>query len=357
MKHPGSNTERRGGCPGLGFTLIELLVVVSIIALLISILLPSLKSAREQAKTVACMATQAAIARGGATYQSEWNDWLPGSPGTSGSVLLGREVWEGNELFMPCERVQTWDWATPLGMYKHLSNNRSKRWGMLVRQLLCPSNAFLSQPFYEGQKGARDGWPNQPMVSYNTLRQYMYWPRLERTDGTDVPWGPRAPFPAAQHKIPNTTHLPQNYQPRIGRVGAPSEHVFLSDSSRFTPPDGKPDHHIVWTEDYGGGWSDGGPTLKAVGSGDDREDQNYLRAFKINPKLAPLTYRHKRGKRLGIVVAFYDGSAKWMSEKQTRFPDPWWPKGTEIPIADMNVPTLFSVFRYLTDDNTYIVPK
>lgn len=353
MKPPGSNRERSGGRPGLGFTLIELLVVVSIIALLISILLPSLRSAREQAKTVACMATQAALGRGGATYQSEWNDWLPGSPGTSGSVLLGREVWEGDERFMPGERVQTWDWATPLGMYKHLSANRSERWGMLVRELLCPSNPFLSQPYYEEEIGPRKGWPIQPMVSYNTLRQYMYWPRLERADEKDVPWGPRAPFPAAQHKIQNRTHLPQNYQPRIERVGAPSEHVFLSDSSRYTPSDGKPDHNIAWTEDYGGGWSDGGPTLKASGS----DKTNYLRAFKIKPELAPLTYRHKRGKRLGIVVVFYDGSAKWMSEKQSRFPDPWWPKGTEIPIADMNLPTFRNVFRYLTDDNKYFVPK
>lgn len=53
------------------FTLIELLVVVAIIALLISILLPSLAAAKEQARVAKCLSNLRALSQGAITYISD----------------------------------------------------------------------------------------------------------------------------------------------------------------------------------------------------------------------------------------------------------------------------------------------
>lgn len=61
-----------------GFTLIELLVVVAIIALLISILLPSLNRAREQARSVACKSNMRSIGQAFTMYGMSHNGaWPP----------------------------------------------------------------------------------------------------------------------------------------------------------------------------------------------------------------------------------------------------------------------------------------
>lgn len=61
-----------------GFTLIELLVVIAIIALLLSIIVPSLKVAREVASGAVCLNNQKGLATAWHIYQGEHNGLLVG---------------------------------------------------------------------------------------------------------------------------------------------------------------------------------------------------------------------------------------------------------------------------------------
>lgn len=69
-----------------GFTLVELLVVISIIAILLAVLIPSLQKAREIAKRTICGNQIKQIGVGMAGYASQYNDKMPFNGGITNGL-------------------------------------------------------------------------------------------------------------------------------------------------------------------------------------------------------------------------------------------------------------------------------
>ncbi len=131
----------------LGFTLIELLVVISIIALLLSILLPSLSRAREISKRVVCATNLKGIGTACKLYAAEnAGSWMvpafnADAVDQAGIRYLG-EICDVNSLL---RRRQSTTGSTRLSVtraYWMLVRSGS----VTVRQFVCPSSGDEPDP-------------------------------------------------------------------------------------------------------------------------------------------------------------------------------------------------------------------
>ena len=98
------------------FTLIELLVVVSIIALLVSILLPALGRARAAARTSVCLTNERQQGLVVAMYTADHRDFFPNSYHHSSVAgdLDNVSVWDRLEDYGPAQPGQ--DVTNPKGL-------------------------------------------------------------------------------------------------------------------------------------------------------------------------------------------------------------------------------------------------
>ncbi len=99
-----------------GFTIVELLVVISIIALLISLLLPALEEARQDANSVACLANLRSQGQMLAEYATEYKDAIPfcrNAGAIYGTQMWGASGWDtllfcNNQGISPGAFAQAW---------------------------------------------------------------------------------------------------------------------------------------------------------------------------------------------------------------------------------------------------------
>lgn len=147
-----------------GFTLIELLVVVAIIALLISILLPSLASAKRQAKRAVCASNLHQIGIAMPQYTHDNKDWYPsnGRPPDGNWNVKGPQGW-------PVYYNMVWQYGGNAG---HSWANRPAHLRLMYRYLYpeffqCPDDR---PPIYVKHDGKSSYWStgtSYPLNGYN----------------------------------------------------------------------------------------------------------------------------------------------------------------------------------------------
>jgi len=334
------------------FTLVELLVVIGIIALLISILLPSLAKARAAAQSVACQANIRSILQGMQIFASQNKGQIPGSAATTARFLYGtgpNDVANGKPSPVslgpePCPGiVQVFDWASPIAKVMGMRfNENGKDADRLIRyqqvrdmpQFRCPSNDVLSGAF----TGSTPQVPVGRTISYCAPMAFL----TQGSPGLGTP---------GVEVSPSFWTVPVSYNVRVSKVGDASQKVFIADGAKYSSPTQPPDADISIKGSFGGAFADqGGCDLfsrawcRTMVPGNTGTGTYDPRVWYARHGSKPI--KGARGGAYRLNLGFFDGHAENMDDLAASNPRFFFPKGTFVPkVAGEFFPDTITAFK------------
>ena len=276
-----------------GFTLVELLVVIGIIALLISILLPSLNRAREASKRIACGAMLRQIGIATRNYAVDNRDAIPPynmDQGQTGNAAAGVPPYNfSNSWYVNgAARTQSFPWwgnaptaaefAKPIeGSIHGRLVTRGYMKGEFMKMVQCPS-AYASGV---GGPGGREG-----IYSYNAHLAYRgtsggyylqpWWKKLSQYGRV-----PKTEVEAinAYANVPTNPPTKYNFGGRVYAFAADPMYSSYEMTLGSTPSIGASTHLIGNSRAYNLLLADGSVVMSVVPNSQHRAQVNTLARF------------------------------------------------------------------------------